>query len=82
MTKKQWQNITVGTKVWMKHNGLEWVDGKCLPKTVYLTGIIKRINSNGSQALVNWGGDNEIWHGRLSLELMDSFPNDIQLNQN
>jgi glutamine cyclotransferase len=81
MTKKQWQNITVGTKVWMKHNGLEWVDGKCLPKTVYLTGVIKRINSNRSQALVDWG-DNEIWHGRLSLELMDSFPNDIQLNQN
>jgi len=76
MTKKQWNNITVGTKVWMKHNGLEWVDGKCLPKTVYLIGVIKRINSNGSQALVDWG-NNEIWYGRLSLELMDSFPNQI-----
>jgi len=76
MTKKQWHNITIGTKVWMKHNGLEWVDEKCLSKTVYLTGAIKRINSNGSQALVDWG-DHEIWYGRLSLELIDSLPNGI-----
>ena len=69
MTKGQWNNIRVGTRVWMNHNGLEWVDGKCQIKPQILTGTIVRINSNGSQALVDWG-DNQIWYGRLSLELV------------
>lgn len=73
MTRKQWYGITEGTRVWMKHNDLQWVNGKCVSKTVYLTGVIKRINSNGTQALVDWG-DSQMWYGRLSLELIDIFP--------
>ena len=31
---------------------------------------------HGSQVLVDWG-DNEIWHGRLFIELIYSLPNGV-----
>jgi len=73
MTKKQWDSVYVGTKVWMKHNTIENVNGDVKTKEIYLTGIVKRVNSNRSQVLVDWG-DNEIWYGRLGIELVDALP--------
>jgi hypothetical protein len=76
MTKKEWFNLKPGDRVWTKHNDLQWANGECKFVDRYLTGIVSRINSNRSQALVDWG-DIEKWHGRLSIELIDSFPKNI-----
>ena len=70
MTKKEWHSIRIGTMVWKKHNDIKWEEGgSYYTKEVYLTGVVKRINSNFSQVLVDWG-DNEIWYGRLGIELV------------
>lgn len=74
MTKKQWSSIRIGTKVWKQHTDLKWVGQgvrSLITQTVYLTGVVKRINSNHSQVLVDWG-DNEIWYGRLGIELVEN----------
>ena len=70
MTKKEWTTVRQGTKVYKKHTDLKWdEDGVCVTVEKYLTGIVKRTNSNHSQVLVDWG-DNEIWYGRLGIELI------------
>ncbi|MFA6570775.1 MAG: hypothetical protein WCT77_06005 [Bacteroidota bacterium] len=59
MTKKQWGNVWVGSRVTMM-----------LDQKTY-KGIVIRVNSNFSQVLVRWDEDNaEIWYGRLGIELL------------
>ncbi len=62
MTKSQWNNIKVGNKVVHHTFNLDGTPKAC-------QGIIIRINSNGSQALVRLESGTEIWYGRTSLEL-------------
>lgn len=70
MTKKEWSSIRIGTAVYKKHTDLKWDEaGECTSFEHILVGVIKRINSNHSQVLVDWG-DNEIWYGRLGIELV------------
>ena len=73
MTKKEWYSLVVGSKVWKKHNDLEWTDGKCVSKEVYLYGSVIRLNSNRSQVLVIWDGRDSdgTWYGRLGIELVN-----------
>jgi len=62
MTKKQWSNIHIGMRVTMTLSDLQGI-----PR-VY-TGSVIRLNSNYSQALVRWDGqDTETWYGRLGIE--------------
>lgn len=71
MTKGQWQNLKLGARVKTELPNL-YGDGKVLYK-----GTVIRANSNWSQVLVRWDGDeagNEIWYGRLGLELLDWKP--------
>jgi len=76
MTKKEWSSLRTGTRVYKKHTDLKWDEnGKCTSFERYLTGVVKRTNSNHSQALVDWG-DNEIWYGRLGIELINPNPVD------
>jgi hypothetical protein len=67
MTKKQWNNITIGTEVKTELcviNG----DKKIVSE---ITGKIVRINSNHSQVLISFNDDKfERWYGRLSIELV------------
>lgn len=77
MTKNQWYNIRVGSKVWKNHNDIEWVDGVSKIKQVKLTGVVKTINSNCSQVLVDWG-NSEIWYGRLGIELEEPLTENIK----
>ena len=79
MTKKEWATIRQDTKVWTNHFILKKVDEKVISETVFITGFVKRINSNGSQVLVDWMRYNNLgrydnWHGRLSIDLMETFP--------
>ncbi len=71
MTKKQWQSIKPGSRVWMKHTDLErQMDGNLMPKEIILRGEIIRVNSNHSQVIVKWDDKEPLmWYGRLSLEL-------------
>jgi len=77
MTKKEWYSVNVGTKVWMKHNTIEWVDNVAKTKEVHLTGVVKRLNSNHSQVLIDWG-DSENWYGRLGIELVEPLTENIK----
>lgn len=62
MTKSEWNKSFKGTRVTMK----TWK-----PVDVILNGTIVRSNSNHSQVLVKWDEtDNEIWYGRLGIELI------------
>ena len=66
MTKSEWRNIKVGSKV--VHKTWTIIEGK--PVDIILSGSVIRINSNRSQVLVKWDStDNEIWYGRLGLEI-------------
>jgi len=56
MTKKEWKNIRVGTKVQLP--------------VFKSQGEIKRINSNCSQVFVLWESGLELPYGRLGLELV------------
>lgn len=76
MTKKEWSSIRQDTRVWTKNYKYEEIDGKFISKTIFTTGVVKRINLNGSQVLVDWGGHDN-WHGRLSIDLMATFPKEI-----
>ncbi len=60
MTKNQWRNLIVGSRVTMQINN-----------KVY-NGTIVRKNSNWSQVLVKWDDTgNEIWYGRLGIEILE-----------
>jgi hypothetical protein len=66
MTKKEWLYLRKGVEV--EHKTWKPVDGK--PVDVTLTGTVVRMNSNHSQALVKWEGDDfESWYGRLGIEI-------------
>ena len=71
MTKSEWSKVFAGTKVYKKHTDLKWDEnGVCTSFERYLTGVVKRTNSNHSQALVDWGDNFEIWYGRLGIEVI------------
>jgi len=70
MTKKEWYSITEGTKVQTTVTaiGKDKSEPYCYKQTI--KGEVKRVNSNGSQALVKWNDGIERWYGRLGLELV------------
>lgn len=60
MTKNQWRNLIVGSRVTMK-----------ITNKVY-NGTVIRNNSNWSQVLVKWDDTkDEIWYGRLGIEILE-----------
>lgn len=64
MTKKEWSNIRQGTRVTMTLNDLQGIPRQ-------YKGTVIRMNSNHSQALVRWDGqDTERWYGRLGIDLL------------
>ena len=66
MTKKEW--LYLRPTVVVIHKTWKPVDGK--PVDVILEGIVVRMNSNHSQALVKFNNEGfESWYGRLGLEL-------------
>ena len=66
MTKKEWLHLRPNMEV--IHKTWKPVDGK--PVDVILEGIVVRMNSNHSQALVKFNNEGfESWYGRLGLEL-------------
>ena len=74
MTKKEWLNIKIGTKVKTDLSAvIKGNNGNELRK-VTLYGKIVQINSNGSQVKVRWEDGIEIWYGRLGLELVKPQP--------
>jgi hypothetical protein len=64
MTKGQWKNIRIGTRVTTKLPDLANA-----MKSVNYYGTVVRVNGNKSQVLVRWGSGSEIWYGRLGIEI-------------
>lgn len=66
MSKKEWYSIRVGARVKWK----TWRTTHAVLEDVIYYGKVIRINSNGSQALIQFDGDEfERWFGRLGIDL-------------
>jgi len=66
MTKKEWGSIRIGTRVQWK----TWRTNHAVLEDVIHYGKVIRINSNGSQALIQFGGGGfERWFGRTGIEI-------------
>lgn len=69
--KKKWYDIQVGDRVTTIKHGFHKEGDQLFPHKTKITGTIKRINSNRSQALVEWDeSKNEIWYGRTGIDLL------------
>jgi hypothetical protein len=66
MTKKQWNLLRPGDRV---KQGLEPNATKTALVKVTWFATVTRFNSNGSQCLIKYDSGNEIWKGRLGIEL-------------
>ena len=70
MTKKEWSNLIVGSKVKTEYNDIDRSqEPPTLIKKVSLGEVIK-FNFGCSQVLVKYESGTEIWKGRLGIEVV------------
>lgn len=69
MTKKEYQNLRVGSKVQMTYNDISFKTTPPTTTKVTQKGVVERFNFGGSQCFIKWENNTEQWHGRLSIDM-------------